>query len=72
MTLFPKEAYKKANSIPITPPPIIAICSYTFSSFNNSSLFIVNSAPFIGGIAGTEPVAIKIFLASIFSTFSSL
>ncbi|MNV65047.1 hypothetical protein D3C71_1577170 [compost metagenome] len=60
VTLQPKLLYTLANSQPITPPPIMQRLAGTAGSESASSLVMTSSssAPGIGTMDGSEPVAI--------------
>ncbi len=60
VTLQPSVLYNVAISTPITPPPTITIVLGTSASSSAPvlSMHCFASIPGIGGIAGTDPVAI--------------
>ncbi len=78
----PKAAYAHANSIPITPPPMMTMLSGIFSRLNAPVESIQQGfsfTPGIGGTAFTEPAATMIasavmlsFVPSAFVTSSIL
>ena len=63
VTLHPKRLRIDANSMPMTPAPMIHRLVGSSVSDKSWSLVITVSdcAPSIGGVAGCEPVAIMIF-----------
>ncbi len=62
----PAAAQTAASSTPITPPPMITMRSRGRMSESSSSLVTTPgvSRPGMGGRAGTEPAAIRMFSAS--------
>ena len=69
VTLHPRELKIFANSMPITPPPIITILLGIESKLKAPVLSITpsNSLPSIGGIKGMEPDEIITLSNWIFS-----